>query len=151
MGGRVLASEKSSLSFTPDRTIQKIAEGYSLDAIKFAKKKYGITLDWSDASIANVEVALALMHGAYMKTQPQPTEEHLLFFARGFGSYLGEVYRRNHGAAWGMVHLNGQQSPGIRNKSGKNFRPWERALDRIMKGAANNMADYYKLLLEKSP
>ena len=72
-------------------------------------------------------------------------------YAKAYGSYVGEVYRRNHGAEWGIVNLGGQKFPGLRTKFGTNFWPWGRALNRITQGVENNIADYYKVLLEKSP
>jgi hypothetical protein len=72
-----------------------------------------------------------------------------MLFAKVFGSYIGEVYRRNHGGEWGMVDLDGQKFPGIKNKFGTSFWPWGRALNRITQGSENNVTDYYKTLLEK--
>lgn len=60
-GGVALAETPPDQSFSPDPKIQKIAEAYSLDAVDFSAKQFGIKLDWSDASIANVEKALAQM------------------------------------------------------------------------------------------
>lgn len=151
LGAPVLAADKPTQSFEPDPNIQKVAEAYALDAIDFSKKQFAITLDWTDGSIANVEKALALMHSSYASTTPRPTEEQVMSYAKAYGSYLGEVYRRNHGAEWGIVNLGGQKFPGLRTKSGTNFWPWGRALNRIVQGAENNIADYYKVLLEKSP
>ena len=42
-------------------------------------------------------------------------------FAKGFGSYVGEVFRRNHGGEWGMVTLGDHRFPGLRTTSGTNF------------------------------
>ena len=144
-----MAASDANQSFTPDPNIQKIAEAYSQDAVEFAKKQFGITLDWSDASVADVEKALSLMHSSYASTTPKPTEEQVMSFAKGFGSYVGEVYRRNHGGTWGMVHMNGQSFPGMRTPAGVNFWPWGRASNRIIQGPQNNIADYYRVLLEK--
>jgi hypothetical protein len=91
------------------------------------------------------------MHTSYLATKPRPTEEQVMSFAKAFGSYIGEVYRRSHGGEWGMVTLEGQSFPGLRTKSGVNFWPWGRALNRIMEGPENNVADYYKALLEREP
>lgn len=143
----VLADTKQS--FTPDANVQKVAEAYALDAIDFAKKQFNISLDWSDPSVAKVEQALAMMHSSFLTTTPRPTEEQAMTFAKAFGSYVGEVYRKNHGGSWGIVSLNGQQFPGLQTKSGVNFWPWGRALNRIMQGPENNIADYYRALLEK--
>jgi hypothetical protein len=136
-------------SFTPDVNVQKVADAYAQDAVDMAKKQFNITLDWSDASIANVEKILTMMHTSFITTTPRPTEEQAMSFAKGFGSYIGEVYRRNHGGEWGIVSLNGQKFPGLQTKSSVNFWPWGRALNRIMQGPENNVADYYRALLEK--
>ena len=143
----VLAETKPS--FTPDANVQKVAGAYAQDAVDMAKKQFNISLDWSDASIANVEKALAMMHSSFITTNPRPTEEQAMSFAKGYGSYIGEVYRRNHGGEWGIVDLNGQKFPGLQTKTGVNFWPWGRALNRIMQGPENNVADYYRALLEK--
>jgi hypothetical protein len=143
-----MASEAENKDFTPDTNIQKMAEAYSLDAIGYAKRKFNLTLDWSDDSIKNVEKALSLMHASYLKSTPRPTQDQVMSFAKGFGSYIGEVYRRNHGAEWGIVNLNGQKFPGLKSNKGVNFWPWSRALNRIMQGGENNISDYYKALLE---
>jgi hypothetical protein len=35
-------------------------------------------------------------------------------FAKMFGCYIGEVYRENHGATWGLVEMDGQRFPGLK-------------------------------------
>lgn len=136
-------------SFTPDVKVQKVAEAGALDAVRFAKQQFGITLDGSDASITEVERALALMHSSFITTTPRPTEEQAMSFAKAFGSYVGEVYRKNHGGSWGIVSLDGQEYPGLQTQSGTRFWPWVRVLNRITQGPENNVADYYRALLER--
>jgi hypothetical protein len=148
-GGVALAETPSDQSFSPDPKIQKIAEAYSLDAVDFSAKQFGIKLDWSDASIANVEKALAQMSSSYVSTSPKPTDEQVMSFAKAYGSYLGEVYRRNHGGEWGMVTLGGSRFPGLRITSGSSFWPWGRVFNRITKGTEDNIADYYAALLKR--
>ncbi|MFC3625306.1 hypothetical protein ACFOKJ_03985 [Vogesella amnigena] len=135
--------------FMPDSNVQKVAEAYALDAVDFAKEQFNISLDWSDASIAKVEQSLAMMHLSFLTTNPRPTEEQTMAVAKAFGSYVGEVYRKNHGGSWGIFSLNGQQYPGLQATSGVNFWPWGRAHNRIFQGPENNIADYYRALLEK--
>ena len=144
-----MAEEPTNQNFLADQKVQQIAEAYSLDAIDLAKNQFGITLDWSDASVGNVEQMLAQMHTSYITVTPRPTEAQVMSFAKAFGSYVGEVYRRNHGGEWGMVTLNGQKFPGMRTKSGTNFWPWGRASNRITNGSEDNMLDYYRVLLQK--
>lgn len=148
-GGVALAETSSDQSFSPDPKIQRIAEAYSLDAVDFSAKQFGIKLDWSDASIANVEEALAQMSSSYASTSPKPTDEQVMAFAKGYGSYVGEVYRRNHGGEWGMVTIGGSRYPGVRTTSGSSFWPWGRVFNRITKGAEDNVSDYYAVLLQR--
>lgn len=148
-GGVALAEAPSDQSFFPDPKIQKIAEAYSLVAVDFSAKQFGIKLDWSDASIANVEKVLAQMSSSYVSTSPKPTDEQVMSFAKAYGSYVGEVYRRNHGGEWGMVTLAGGRFPGLRTTSGSSFWPWGRVFNRITKGTEDNIADYYVALLKR--
>ena len=148
-GGVALAETPSGQSFSPDPKIQKIAEAYSQDAVDFSAKQFGIKLDWSDGSIANVEKALAQMSSSYVSTSRKPTDEQLMSFAKAYGSYVGEVYRRNHGGEWGMVTVGGSRFPGLRTTSGSSFWPWGRVFNRITKGAEDSIADYYVALLKR--
>jgi len=146
---RANAADQNVHSFDADPKIQKMAEAYALDTVNLAKTRFGIELDWSDASIADVEKTLAQVHASYLATTPRPTEEQVMSYAKGFGSYVGEVYRRNHGGDWGMVSLNGQKFPGLRTKAGTNFWPWARVANRITDGNENNVVDYYRTLILK--
>lgn len=98
-------SQAHAANFTPDPKIQRIAEAYALDARDFAERAFHITLDWSDASVEKVEVILDDLHRQKQVMKPPPTEEQVVNFAKMLGSYIGEVFRRNHGAEWGMVTL----------------------------------------------
>lgn len=147
--GAAHADDGPSESFAPDPKIEQMAEAYAQDAVDFSSKQFAVRLDWSDASIAEVEEILAKMHLSYATTSSKPTDDQVMSFAKAYGSYVGEVYRRNHGGEWGMVTLGGQRSPGMRTSSNTNFWPWGRAFDRITSGEANNIADYYSTLLKK--
>src|SRR5207249_5495060 len=87
----------TAMSFTPDDKIQQIAEAYALDACDFLRDHFRITLDWSDASIQHIESLLDTFHREAAKARPTP--EQVVQFAKMFGSYIGEVYRKNQGGA----------------------------------------------------
>ena len=114
-------AQANAANFTPDPKIQEIAEAYALDARDFAKKAFHITLDWSDASVEKVEVILADLYRQKQVMKPPPTEEQVVNFAKMLGSYIGEVFRRNHGAEWGMVTLGGGSIPGLRATGTENL------------------------------
>src|SRR5262249_24100417 len=66
---------------------------------------------------------------------------------RMLGSYLGEVFRRNHGAEWGWVTMHGKRIPGMASESHILFSPWARALGRVTEGPEDNLWHYYQNLL----
>lgn len=143
-----MAGNASDNSFTADATVQQVAESYAKDAVNFSSKQFGIELDWSDNSVANVEKALDKLSISYTNENPKPTEAQVMSFAKAFGSYIGEVYRRNHGATWGISSLGGQQMVGLSTRDGVQFWPWARAFKRITLGAEDNVSHYYSTLLE---
>ena len=136
------------MSFTPDDKIQKIAEAYSLDACDFLRDNFRVKLDWSDASIQEIEKAMDTF--SKQAQSAKPTEEQVMGFAKMFGSYVGEVYRKNHGATWGMVEMSGESFPGLKAElDGTLFWPWGRARNRLVDGAENNVWHYYSQLPKK--
>lgn len=81
-----MAADKDGASFEPDGDVQKIAELYALDAVDSAKKQFGVTLDWSDESVARVEAILSQIHTSYINTTPRPPEAMVVTFAKMYGS-----------------------------------------------------------------
>src|SRR5262245_25957284 len=115
--------------------------------VDYAKQTHGITLDWSDDSIRGIERIAGVLHDAYKKTPP--SSEQLEPFTKMVGSYIGEVFRRNHGADWGWVTLQGSRFPGLQAKAGTLFWPWGRAMNRIVNGPKDNLWHYYQALIER--
>lgn len=133
-------------NFTEDQKIQQIAEAYSLDAIDFARDNFNIQLDWSDNSVEQIEKMLSIFHEQMAKANP--SEEQIFGFAKMFGSYVGETFRRNHGAIWGIVQLENDKFPGLKADGAAGlFWPWGRAQNRITNGPEDNVWQYYKVLL----
>lgn len=127
--------------FQPDAKIVQIAEAYSQDAISTAQN-FGTTLNWSESSIQQVEQMLGRLHAELEVAKPSP--ETIWNFAKAFGSYVGEVIRRHHGGEWGMVNMNGQSFPGLRQPSGNLIWPWGRVHKRITNGPEDNLWHYYQ-------
>lgn len=135
------------MTFTPDQNIQRVSEAYSLDACDFFRNHFNINLDWTDASIQHVETVMDQFHRE--AADARPSDDEVMEFAKMFGSYVGEVYRKNHGGTWGWVEMDGQRFPGMRDeKPDTTFWPVGRAQKRLG-GAENNMWDYYSALITK--
>lgn len=131
--------------FREDDRLRQIAEAYALDAVDVALANFNTVLDFSDASIELVEEMLGVLHDT--SRQDHPTDEQIWVFAKTFGSYIGETFRRNHGGRWGMVTLRGQEFPGMQAMRGTAFWPWGKAHNRIVNGPEDNVRDYYNSLL----
>jgi hypothetical protein len=132
--------------FEADPRIQQIAEAYSLDMVDFAEQRFGMGLDWSDESIRQVEQIAVALHENYKKSRP--TAEQLAHFYKMLGSYIGEVFRKNHQAEWGWITLEGKRFPGMQHKASSLFWPWGKAQNRIINGPEDNLWRYYQYLRE---
>lgn len=72
-----------------------------MDAIAFARKNFNVEFHYSDASVSHIE---SIMENFDRNTtRGLPRAEVLAQFAKMFGSYIGETYRKNHGGAWGLI------------------------------------------------
>jgi hypothetical protein len=134
-------------SFALDPEIAKIAETYARDAVNLAAKVFRIQLDFADGSVKEVEAILTKAHGEMAAAKPP--EDVIWTFAKGFGSYIGEVLRKNHGGEWGTITDGANSSPGIRIKTGAFIWPWARVHQRLVQGAENNVWHYYQVLVRE--
>ena len=134
-------------NFVESSDIQRVAEAYALDMVDFARENFSVALDWSDTSVSAIEGIMDIFYRE--RATANPTAEQVWSFSKMFGSYVGEVYRRNHGANWGTVTLNGESFPGMQAaQTCTLFWPWGRAQNRLTDGPENNMWHYYQSLLE---
>jgi hypothetical protein len=130
--------------FRSDPNVAKIAEAYALDAIDIARRNFRMSLDWTEGSIESVEAMLSQLHG--QMAAAKPPEKTVWTFAKSFGSYIGEVYRKHHGGAWGQVQLGEEEFPGIQASDGSTFWPWGRVYQRLTAGPENNLWHYSQRL-----
>jgi hypothetical protein len=144
---QLVTRKAGSWTFTADDNLKKVAEAYALDAVDFAKANFRIKLDWTDASIEKVEQILTAIHRDIPKSRP--TEEEIFGMAKMFGSYVGEVFRRNHDGQWGIIDNGGQKFPGLEQKDGGRFWPWGKVNNRLVNGPEDNVWHYYQFLIGK--
>lgn len=137
------ATQAAAPIFTADHKVQESAELHAQEALRFAREAYQHELDWTDASVAHIETMLVQYHAALPNVSPD--DDKVQTFARMFGSYVGEVYRRNHGATWGVISWQGEDMPGLQCDGNTNLLwPWMRAYKRIKNGPEENIWHYYQ-------
>jgi hypothetical protein len=92
-----------------------------------------------------VETILNRLHESIINAKP--SQDHIYQFAKIFGSYIGEVIRRNHGARWGMVSIGSDRLPGMQTERKKaEFWPWGKVQNRITNGAEDNVWHYFQTI-----
>lgn len=84
-------------------TIADVMRAYAADSVKHAKTRYGFNLDYSEASLAQIDRMLDdRMQGAVIdaaKLTPEQQDE-LWNYCKMIGGYVGEVIIRNLGGMW---------------------------------------------------
>jgi len=138
------SARESRLSFAADRAAQQTAMGHARELVSFAQSALNLKLDWSDASVRALEDLAASLHADLRRRRTAPDE--IAPLVTMIGSYLGEVLRRNHGAQWGWVSVNGQRVLALRTAdAGALFTPVETARRRVHQGAASNLWRAYQV------
>jgi hypothetical protein len=134
------------ITFRPTEDHPRIAEAYALDAVD-AAAPFGVTLDFSEASVRDVESILAKMHEEM--SSARPSEEDMWAFAKIYGSYIGEVMRRAHGGTWGVATLGDEEAVALDLPVTPSNRqivwPWSRVLNRFWDGPEDKVWHYYQV------
>jgi 5,10-methylene-tetrahydrofolate dehydrogenase/methenyl tetrahydrofolate cyclohydrolase len=85
--------------FSATRALNRVQQR-ATELIKFAADNFKLQLDYSQASIPRVEHALAEIH-KHTGAKAGQNKATIVNLSNGFGSYLGEVLRRNMAACGG--------------------------------------------------
>lgn len=86
-----------------DISIHEIMQAYAGDAVAYAKKKFGIVLDYSEQSLVNVDALLSAMTANGLLTTDELSEEQkdgIWTLCKVFGGYVGAVIIKHIGAQW---------------------------------------------------
>jgi hypothetical protein len=133
-------------TFESDSKVQQLAEANSINMVEVAKKFYGIELDWSDESIRHVERIAEQIYTEFKTTNPPPERIEAAYML--LGSYVGEVFRRNHGAEWGWVKLEGNRFVGMQGNP-RLFWPWGKTQKRLINGSEDDLWLYCQWLVNQ--
>lgn len=106
--------------------------------------KFGADLDFSIASVEQVEQILANMHERSAKAAPGQgaTPEQIDGAVKAWGPYVGEVLRRVHGGHWTLDRASGVITLDL---PGAKVFPLEKVHKRLVNGEADNVAYFVKV------
>lgn len=131
-------------------TINDMMAVYAEDAVEFARKNFGVSLDYSNDSVRQVETMAETLVQARPKNfvsklfRKSPSEEEVQTVCKMLGGYIGEVYRRAKGGDWG---INEQfQALGVHQGENWIFPP-AKVHKRLTNGAEDNLWSYFSVLL----
>lgn len=136
---------------TETPTVTDMMVAYAEDAVAMAKVNFGMTLDYSEASIETVEACLAKLYDTRPKGllrklfRRGPTADEIRTVAMMFGGYIGEVFRRHHGGAWLLGPAPGAAEPVVtlQSASGSQLWPTAKVYKRLLHGAEDDVWAYY--------
>lgn len=115
------------------------------EAVSIAKEQYGMSLDFSPASVQNVETILGKLHDEYHRRNTTEGQNGL---ALAFGAYIGEVTRREAGdGRWAPDDPNfGVGSMPLYWRGHTTF-PVSWCLKRLVNGDVDNVWIKYRLIV----
>ena len=143
------------MSNTPDPGI--VVANAASAAVSHARQKFAVTLDYSEASIEEVEKILETVHaqrpkGFFAKLLRRgPTASEMERIAMAYGCYIGEVMRRSFGGHW---VLESALAPGSRVLTlllSDKCEVWPhfKVGKRLSNGSEDNVWHYYQVARRK--
>ena len=145
-----ISVQAENITFKADSTVPEIAEAYYQDCIQMVKGQFQLDLDGSDESIKHIEFVLDNL-SEHVRANGMD-KNRVYNFAKMFGFYIGEVYKRNHGGVtWGNVMIDGTEYYAL-GKSKDNspfFWPVLNVMKRLYKGKEANIHQYYSAIVGK--
>jgi hypothetical protein len=111
-------------------------------ALRTAMSKWGLTLDFSPASLEGVENVLAQLHemGANAPEGQRPTDQQVESVAVVWGAYVGEVLRRHYGGKWELRQPEGVLQLVIGEATAF---PLRKVQKRILNGPVDHIPHYF--------
>jgi hypothetical protein len=129
-------------------------EGFLAAAREHAQRIYSTDLDFTERSIADVELILgrlseSIPHGRLQKLiKKQPSPEQIAHIAMIYGVYVGEVLRRKLGGEWRLEGVEGEKTIGLRLPAGTTVYPASQTYRRLMSGAEENVEKFFASISE---
>lgn len=117
---------------------QMLAE--ALAAQKFTRKFFVVELDFTEASLTELE---RQFDAAKYALKGGLNAENIAKLTSMWGSYLGEVLRRHSAGQWTVIREGDADKPAIQTAAITVF-PHDQIRARLEKGATENIVQYYQ-------
>ncbi len=120
------------------QSIADMMQSCAAEAVHAAHEQFGFTLDYSDHSIESLETILANLH---ISEDKEAVEQAV----KQWGSYLGEVVRRNFGGEWELLQPPGRAAavPTL-VIAGSQLYPLMKVFRRLTMGEPENVWKFYE-------
>jgi hypothetical protein len=130
-------------------TVADTTAAHALDAIAHAKSKFQVDLDFSLESVERLERVLEQIQGTIPKgfigkIFGGAMQGPIASMSKMYGAYLGEVLRKHAGGEWVVTDA------GVTlTKADASVCPSAKVYKRLTNGAEDNVAVYFKVLLDE--
>ena len=127
----------------PEVTITDVMRAYAGDAVQHAQR-LGVTLDYSEASLALVDGILAQMTEAGLFTPASGSEEEeaIWMLSKMYGGYLGEVVVRQLGGTWEMQEQGSNGARVVLRSLEVQMFPADKIYKRLTKDQLSGVSGY---------
>lgn len=127
-------------------SIAEMVRSCAAEAVQTAQERFGFVLDYSDASIESLETILAGVSASLDASDKGATEQAVKLW----GSYLGEVVRRNFGGTWDLIQYPGRAAavPTL-VIAGSQLYPLVKVYRRLTMGEPENVWKFYEKIRAK--
>lgn len=137
--------ESLKREMSADANLAKWLAGQAQIAVKTARTKWDLALDFTPESLKRVEGVLEQLHDMLKAAPPdeRPTEKQIEGASIAWGVYVGEVVRRHYGGQWELSKPDGILQLVIGKAS---VFPVRKVQKRITEGPGDNVAFYFSAM-----
>jgi hypothetical protein len=146
-----VSSETTDVGPVPESGVSAAERGMVVDQmqsfatklVRFARDRFQLRLDYSDASIAEVERVLNELQKDFTR-KGHDARTTIAGLSNHFGAYIGEVLRRKHGGKW-RANIANLSPPAHGVEVGElTFAPSRNVYLRLTEGADYNVKALYE-------
>lgn len=135
-------------AISDDASLAEELLGYAESALLTAETKWGVSLDFGEQSLEGLEEILAQLHELTLRpatpATPGPSPEQVQRMTLVWGTYLGELMRRQLGGRWTVAPAGAEAPVLCLEIGGARMFPLRKVQKRIVGGPADDVRFYYQ-------